>query len=173
VEINYGMGKAFEAALAAEQSKLRGETLWYRLVVGGNTPRYVCLRPRTSLAAILDERADQSLPDKVNGLIAKIDRRDPEFATTCWLTSRLNPLAKRRTSMLRVALTDAPVKHMIWSGLAANIAVAYMKHAHLVQFSTLLLSMYTCAQLHNSVKLVAAKLEWRISGAFSQCYAQH
>src|SRR6266481_3859203 len=72
VEINYGMGKAFEAALAAEQSKLRGETLWYRLVVGGNTPRYVCLRPRTSLAAILDERADQSLPDKVNGLIAKM-----------------------------------------------------------------------------------------------------
>jgi len=72
VELNYGTGKAFEAALAAEQSKLQEETLWYRLVVGGNTPRYICLRPRTSLAAILDERADQSLPDKVNGLIAKM-----------------------------------------------------------------------------------------------------
>jgi hypothetical protein len=72
VELNYGTGKAFEAALAAEQSKLQGETLWYRLVVGGNTPCYIRLRPRTSLAGILDDRADQSLPDKVNGLIAKM-----------------------------------------------------------------------------------------------------
>ena len=72
VELDYGTGKAFEAALAAEQSKLQGETLWYRLVVGGNTPCYVRLRPRTSLAAILDERGDQSLPDKVNGLIVKM-----------------------------------------------------------------------------------------------------
>jgi hypothetical protein len=40
--------------------------------VGGNTPLYVCLRPRPSLASILDERADQSLPDQVKGLIAKM-----------------------------------------------------------------------------------------------------
>ena len=72
VELNQGAGKAFEAALAAEQSKLRGETLWYRLVVGGNTPRYLCLRPRENLAAILDERADQALPDKVNALISQM-----------------------------------------------------------------------------------------------------
>src|SRR5215475_10376690 len=57
VELNQGAGKAFEAALAAEQSKLLGETLWYRLVVGGNTPRYVRLRPCANLAAIFDERA--------------------------------------------------------------------------------------------------------------------
>jgi hypothetical protein len=42
------------------------------MVVGGDTPRYVRLRPRPSLAAILDERADQALPDKVNGLISKM-----------------------------------------------------------------------------------------------------
>jgi len=72
VELNYGSGKAFEAALAAERSKLQGETLWYRLVVGGNTPRYVRLRPRASLASILEERADQALPDKVNGLISRM-----------------------------------------------------------------------------------------------------
>lgn len=72
VELNYGAGKAFEAALAAERSKLQGETLWFRVVVGGNTPRYVRLRPRASLASILDERADQALPDKVNGLISKM-----------------------------------------------------------------------------------------------------
>jgi len=72
VELNQGAGKAFEAALAAEQSKLRGETLWYRMVVGGYTPCYVRLRPRENLAAILDERADQALPDKVNGLISKV-----------------------------------------------------------------------------------------------------
>jgi hypothetical protein len=72
VELNYGAGKAFEAALAGEQSKLQGETLWYRLVEGGDTPRYVRLRPRASLASILDERADQALPDQVNGLISKM-----------------------------------------------------------------------------------------------------
>jgi hypothetical protein len=72
VELNYGSSKAFEAALAAEQPRLKGETLWYRLVVGGNVPRYVRLRPRASLESILDERADQTLPDKVNGLILKM-----------------------------------------------------------------------------------------------------
>ena len=72
VELNYGAGKVFEAALAGEQSKLQGETLWFRLVEGGNAPRYARLRPRVSLAAILDERANQVLPDKVNGLISKM-----------------------------------------------------------------------------------------------------
>lgn len=72
VELNYDAGKAFEAALAGEQPKLQGETLWYRLVVGGNTPRYVRLRPRASLASILDERADGALPETVKGLISKI-----------------------------------------------------------------------------------------------------
>ena len=67
-----GGGKAFEAALASEQSKLQGETLWYRLVVGGSVPRYVRLRPRQSLASILDERTEQALPDKVNGLVSKM-----------------------------------------------------------------------------------------------------
>lgn len=72
VELNYGEGKAFEAALAAEQPKLQEETLWYRLVVGGGQPRYLRLRPRASLVSILDERADQALPERVNSLISKI-----------------------------------------------------------------------------------------------------
>ena len=72
VELNYGTGKAFETALAADQSKLQGETLWFRLVVGGNAPCYVRIRPRESLAAILQESNDQSLPDKVNGLVSKM-----------------------------------------------------------------------------------------------------
>jgi hypothetical protein len=85
VELNYGTGKAFEAALAREQSKLQGETLWYRLVVGGDMPRYVCLRPRTSLAGILDERADLSLPDRVNRLIAKTTVETPNLRTNMLL----------------------------------------------------------------------------------------
>jgi hypothetical protein len=72
VELNPGASKAFEAALAAEQSRLQGETLWYRMVAGGNAPRYVRLRPRASLAVILDERADQALPDKFSGFISKM-----------------------------------------------------------------------------------------------------
>jgi hypothetical protein len=72
VELTEGSGKAFEAALAAEQARLQGETLWYRMVVGGGGHRYVRLRPRASLAAILDERADQALPDNVSGLISRM-----------------------------------------------------------------------------------------------------
>ena len=72
VDVNLGAEPAFEKAVAAEQSRLKGETLWYRLVVGGNPPRYVRLRPRASLAAILDERAEQSLPETVNSLIARV-----------------------------------------------------------------------------------------------------
>lgn len=72
VELKYGAGKAFEAALAAEQPKLQAETLWYRLVVGGNDPCYVRLRPRASLAAILGERADAALPETVKALISRV-----------------------------------------------------------------------------------------------------
>src|SRR5215472_6793818 len=72
VELNYGASKAFEAALATEQSRLQGETLWYRLVVGGSAPCYIRLRPRASLAGILVERADQALSDRVNGLISRM-----------------------------------------------------------------------------------------------------
>ena len=72
VELYYGTDKEFETAIATEQSKLQGETLWYRLVVGGNAPCYVRLRPRSSLGTILDDRADQALPAKVNALISKV-----------------------------------------------------------------------------------------------------
>ena len=72
VEIARAADKSFEAALTAEQSKLQGETLWYRMVVGGDTPRYVRLRPRASLAAILEERSEQALPDRVSDLISKM-----------------------------------------------------------------------------------------------------
>jgi hypothetical protein len=68
VDLVPGAEKAFEAALSAGQSRLQGETLWYRMVAGGTTPRYVRLRPRPTLSAILDGRSEQTLPDN---LIAK------------------------------------------------------------------------------------------------------
>jgi hypothetical protein len=71
VDLVAGTAKAFETALAAEQSTLQGETLWYRMVTGGAAPRYVRLRPRPSLSAILDGRSEQALPDDVNPSIAK------------------------------------------------------------------------------------------------------
>jgi hypothetical protein len=66
-----GAAQAFEAALTADQSRLQGETLWYRMVAGGTAPRYVRLRPRPSLSAMLDGRREQALPDTVTALIAK------------------------------------------------------------------------------------------------------
>jgi len=72
VDIKPSAASGFETALATEQAKLQGETLWYRLVIGGEPPRYVRIRPRVSLAAILDARAEQTLPESVTGMIAKI-----------------------------------------------------------------------------------------------------
>lgn len=71
VDLVPGAAKAFEAALSADQSTLHGETLWYRMVAGGAVPRYLRLRPRPILSAILDGKSEQALPDKVNALIAK------------------------------------------------------------------------------------------------------
>jgi hypothetical protein len=65
VDLDPGAEKAFEAALSADQSTPSGETLWYRMVAGGAAPRYVRLRPRESLSAILDGRSEQALPDNV------------------------------------------------------------------------------------------------------------
>ncbi len=71
VDLEPGAEKGFEAALGAGQSTLLGETLWYRMVAGGSAPRYVRLRPRASLSAILDGKREGALPDKVNDWIAK------------------------------------------------------------------------------------------------------
>jgi len=71
VELVPGAEKSFEAALGASQSALGGETLWYRMVAGGTAPRYVRLRPRPSLSALLEEPSDQSLPAAVHSSIAK------------------------------------------------------------------------------------------------------
>jgi hypothetical protein len=66
-----GAAKAFEAALGSGQSKLQGETLWYRMVAGGAAPRYVRLRPRPDLSTLLGEKSESALPDAVNPLIAR------------------------------------------------------------------------------------------------------
>jgi hypothetical protein len=71
VDLAPGAARAFEAALGSVQSRLSGETLWYRLVAGGPSPRYIRLRPQPGLSAILWERSEQELPDAANRLIAK------------------------------------------------------------------------------------------------------
>ena len=71
VDLATGAAEAFESALSAAQSKLQTETLWYRMVAGGPSPRYVRLRPQPGLSAILWERSGQELPDRVSRLIAK------------------------------------------------------------------------------------------------------
>lgn len=71
VELDPGAGPAFEAALGAGRSPEQGETLWYRMVAGGAAPRYVRLRPRPSLSAILDGVSEQRLPAAADNLIAK------------------------------------------------------------------------------------------------------
>ena len=71
VELLPWAAKRFEAVLSAGQSTLQGEALWYRMVAGGTAPRYVRLRPRPSLAAVLEGMDEQALPDGVDHLIEK------------------------------------------------------------------------------------------------------
>src|ERR1043165_3878763 len=66
VELHPGAQEAFEAAIGERQSSLQGETLWYRLIAGGTSPRYLRLRPRAKVSAFLEER--ENLPE---ALIAK------------------------------------------------------------------------------------------------------
>jgi len=61
IELAAGAEAPFEAAVSAEQSALNGETLWYRMLAGGAAPRYVRLRPRANLSALLEDRG--ALPD--------------------------------------------------------------------------------------------------------------
>lgn len=66
VDLLPGGEQAFEAALP----KAQRETLWYRMVAGGSAPRYVRLRPRPTLTAILDEKRD--LPTNVAKVTVEI-----------------------------------------------------------------------------------------------------
>jgi hypothetical protein len=70
VELAPGASAAFEQALRAGQSTLQRETLWYRMIAGGNAPRYVRLRPHASYATTIDAAEDQALPEKAKSLIA-------------------------------------------------------------------------------------------------------
>jgi hypothetical protein len=72
VDVNLGAGARFEDAIAADRSSAADETLWYRLVLGGDVPRYIRLRPRADLAAILDERTKQALPEGATALTRKV-----------------------------------------------------------------------------------------------------
>ena len=72
VALTPGAQAKFEAALSSSQATLRDETLWFRMVAGGDAPRYVRLRPRANLAALLDRRQEQAMPDGAHSLIEKM-----------------------------------------------------------------------------------------------------
>ena len=71
VDLVPGATKAFEAAVGAGRSSVQEETLWYRMVAGGAVPRYVRLRPRLSVAGVLDASKEPALPAGMSRLIAK------------------------------------------------------------------------------------------------------
>lgn len=72
VDLSPGAGKAFEAAVSANQSTLQGETLWFRVLAGGHSPGYLRLRPRRNVSELLDAMSEQAMPDTVDDVIAKV-----------------------------------------------------------------------------------------------------
>jgi hypothetical protein len=72
VDVRPGAAAAFERAVAATESTLASETLWYRLVAGGVSPRFVRLRPFPSLAVLLEHQGSQALPAAAHEAIASV-----------------------------------------------------------------------------------------------------
>jgi hypothetical protein len=72
VDLVPGSGAAFEAALHPAQASLRDETLWFRMLAGGPVPRYLRLRPRARLSAVIEGASDQALPDAALLAVAKV-----------------------------------------------------------------------------------------------------
>ena len=72
VDLLPGTAPAFEKALRAGQAAQQRETLWYRIVAGGDVPRYVRLRPHASLATMIAASVEQALPEKTDSLVVKM-----------------------------------------------------------------------------------------------------
>jgi hypothetical protein len=70
VELAPGYGAAFETALA-KSAAYSDETLWFRMVAGGSTPRYVRLRPASDLAALLARSSEPPLPEPIARLASR------------------------------------------------------------------------------------------------------
>jgi hypothetical protein len=51
-DLEPGAGPAFEQAIRAADASSRAETRWFRLAVGGTVPRYLRMRPRSSVAGV-------------------------------------------------------------------------------------------------------------------------
>jgi len=71
VEVQPAAASAFEAKLKAGQPSLKEETLWYRLVTGGQLPKYLRLRPRPRFSAVLEGADDQVLA-QANPMITSV-----------------------------------------------------------------------------------------------------
>jgi hypothetical protein len=72
VDLVPGSADAFENAVRAAASSFRGETLWYRMIAGGPSPRYVRLRPRANFAALLEAPGESALPAEAARLAARL-----------------------------------------------------------------------------------------------------
>ena len=71
VDLKPGAEAEFEAAIRAGQASLQSETLWYHMLEGGAAPRYLRLRPRPALSAILAGESERPLPDRTITFIVK------------------------------------------------------------------------------------------------------
>lgn len=71
VEVHPAAASDFEAKLKAGQASLQEETLWYRLVTGGQVPKYLRLRARSRLSAVT-EGADDPVLAQANPMITRV-----------------------------------------------------------------------------------------------------
>lgn len=71
IHLRPGTEKAFEGALAAAPGP-RSETLWFRMLAGGDAPKYVRLRAKATLSAVLAGAGEQALPRAASDLVTRV-----------------------------------------------------------------------------------------------------
>jgi hypothetical protein len=71
VDVEPGAASAFETELKTAQPTLKEETSWYRLVTGGPVPRYLRLRIRSRLSAVIEAASDPATLLGAKSMITK------------------------------------------------------------------------------------------------------
>jgi hypothetical protein len=72
VDLDPGAGPSFESAVRIGQAALREETLWFRLIAGGPSLRYLRFRSRPNLSVLLEEGSAGPLAEGVASLTRRI-----------------------------------------------------------------------------------------------------
>lgn len=72
VDIRPGEEFNFETLIGRTQASLQSETLWFKMIAGGGSPRYLRFRSQPNIAAVLAASNTQALPVAAKDLLISV-----------------------------------------------------------------------------------------------------